>query len=123
MTVRPRVVRLPTRGVPWDEELRALFATGRARKIDRTTCLGNPFPLPRGATPEERVFRIDLYRAWLDGEGPDEITLGRRRFSRTVQLAEIAKLGDVEVLGCHCPLLACHGNVIAERVAVLSAIV
>jgi hypothetical protein len=60
----------------------------------------NPFPLPKGASPEARAAVIERYRTYLLTQRPDLV----------------ARLPELRgrVLGCWCTPEACHGDVLAE---------
>ena len=83
-------------------ETEAAINAGRAVRVDRRTEWGNPFPLPRPATKEERNEAIERYRDYLAAS----IDAGR------VDPQRLARLAGRQ-LACHCAPEACHAEVLA----------
>jgi hypothetical protein len=116
MLDRPRVVRFPGRGRRYDAELRALADAGLLVRICRPSRWGNPFRIgPDG----DRTEVVAKHRAWLDGEGPDELAAGRTTVSRAWVLEHLHELAG-KVLGCRCYPERCHGDTLADRVEIRS---
>lgn len=63
---------------------------------------GNPFNLPRNASPEQRAEVIALYRRWL--------------LQRSELMAALPELRDKDLV-CWCTPKACHGDVLIELAA------
>ncbi len=79
--------------------------------------LGNPFPLVRGHTEEQRAEVIRKYRDWLtrqwEVDGPAKAEL--------LRLAKLAKAGDL-TLGCWCHPQPCHGDFLREAIEAINAV-
>lgn len=67
--------------------------------IGRPSKWGNPFPLVKGASDEERADCLAKYTEWL--------------LAQPQLLAQLGELRD-KVLGCWCAPKACHGDVLAR---------
>ena len=80
---------------------------GRKTRRRPASKWGNPFPLQRNATPEERAEAIAKYEAHLRST-PDLI-------------AALPELRG-KVLGCWCAPEACHGDVLARLVDQIGAV-
>lgn len=83
--------------------------TGAYRARSRTSRSGHtdPFPLPQGATLEQRVECIARYRAWL--------------LARPTLEADLAALWEEtehgkKCLGCWCYPEPCHCDVLVEEI-------
>lgn len=100
------VVRLPGLYRPYQPLLRRLAAERRLVRIGRGTPWGNPYRLAPGADEGIRRQVIDKYGRWLDQQ-PE-------------LLAALPSLAG-KALACYCWPLACHGDLLAERVNGLTA--
>jgi hypothetical protein len=75
--------------------------------IDRSTPLGNPFPM---RSESDRELVIAQYRVWLWNQLKDPSSPAARAF---VELARRWAESDCDLeLACHCKPLACHGDVL-----------
>jgi len=68
--------------------------------IGRGSIFGNPYRISKYRT---RQIVIDWYREWFYSQLKDPFFK-----------AEVEKLRGVEILGCYCKPLACHGDIIVE---------
>ena len=77
--------------------------------IDRTSPLGNPFPVVHD-TPAERERLIGLHKRhlWTQMQDPDS-----KESIELIRLAQIALERDL-VLVCHCNPKPCHGQTVAK---------
>lgn len=84
--------------------------------VDRTSRWGNPFrvdgslvelidgrTLACGSPASARKVAVEQYGAWLDGEGPDVIEAGRKKFDRRKLLAVLPQMRGHD-LACPCDL-------------------
>lgn len=89
---------------------------GRAFAGRAGSPLGNPEPLRRGASLEERDANVDRYRQWLRQQyranGPVRAELER--------LLAIAESQPLE-LACYCAPLRCHGDEIKRALLGMAA--
>lgn len=78
-------------------------------KVDRSTPLGNPYPITKRKTRQDV---IDEYRAYLFSIISGELNIyGVLEYYNEIKTK--AKEGDV-TLYCHCWPLPCHADVIKE---------
>jgi hypothetical protein len=111
------------------------WRAGRAKVVDRSSRYGNPWRIensdvlaPDGTTQDlgtpaaARQEASIRYRAWLNGEGPDTYTVGRRTLDRRRALTGLSRLKGRD-LACTCsPPPAgepdyCHATVLLELAA------
>ena len=78
--------------------------------VGRPTVLGNPYPLAKDASPEERARVIRQYREWLEAMLSNPSSEQARVFAG---LRARALEGDLTLV-CWCKPLACHADVIAD---------
>lgn len=77
--------------------------------IGRPSPLGNPFVIGRDGDRDEVIAK---YRAWLEKAiSPGVNTPARDEF---IRLWRLARAGDVTLV-CWCAPLACHGDVLKEK--------
>lgn len=79
--------------------------------------LGNPEPLPRGASDAQREANLARYRKWLLGQ------IASNSPAVILELVKIAAAARTEVvsLGCWCSPKRCHGDVIVEVLEMLES--
>jgi hypothetical protein len=82
---------------------------GRAPEGMENAGLGNPFPLKPG---ESRGATIERYTAYLD----EALKHPTRELWKLNELVARIQRGEKLVLVCWCSPLACHTNVIADRI-------
>lgn len=108
---------------------------GTAVIVDRTSRYGNPFRILNGLIVEDpetgrvwtcgsperaRKWATELYRAWVNGDGPDTYTVAGRTFDRRIVLTDLAGRLRGRDLACPCPLPEpghpdwCHATVQLE---------
>ncbi|MFD7283177.1 DUF4326 domain-containing protein [Streptomyces sp. NPDC059862] len=111
------------------------WQAGSAMIVDRGSRYGNPWRIqgtvliaPDGTiqdleTPEAaRKEASARYRDWLDGEGPDTYSVGRKTFDRRRVLSSLTRLKGRD-LACTCSLPRagepddCHAGVFLELAA------
>lgn len=120
-----RIRRMRTKG----------WRAGSARVVDRSSRYGNPWRIKGSAliNPDDTTQNLESpeaarkdasarYRAWLDGEGPDTYTVGRKTFDRRRVLTGLTRLKGRD-LACTCSLPRagesdhCHAGVLLELAA------
>jgi hypothetical protein len=89
-----------------------------AVKVDRSTHWGNPFVTDAPGAPMSRRRAVELHRAWLAGEGRDEMRFGKRVLSRPWVLAHLGDLAG-RPLACWCRAeVPCHADTLIEMAAI-----
>jgi hypothetical protein len=68
--------------------------------VGRPGPFGNPFPLSKGASLDERLACVERFRAYV--------------MTQPELLARIRRELRGKTLGCWCAPQACHGDVLAE---------
>ena len=89
------------------------YPNAHVERIDRTTTLGNPYPIDKNNSREDV---IELYRGYLNRARQRYVMTGDPSIWEDVKrLAKIAREKDV-VLLCWCAPQPCHGDVIKSAI-------
>lgn len=107
MLLTIRVVKVGARG----PQLGEIVYIGRAARGYPASPLANPYHIGRDGS---RATVIAKYRVWLDRELANPESAASKEISRLVGLLLTSKENAVALM-CWCAPLACHGDVVREK--------